>query len=237
MDPAAKAAAIRACGVSDVEMVEFTSETAAMAPEEFAERFLARPGCARPKIVCGGNWRFGAGGRGDPSLLCAMGFDVEVVPYLVHDGLPVSSSRIRACLMAGDVAAANAMLGRVHSLVGEVFRGKGMGSRIGFPTVNVRLGAECSASLARGVYEVQAWGLTAVANLGVAPTLDERAWDEPVLEMHFPGLAARDLSAVPGDGGAVEVSFVRFIRPERKFGSVEELVRRIAADCALVRHA
>ena len=236
MAPGKKVEAIRECGVLDVEMVEFTPEIAAMEAEDFAERFLARPSTPRPLVVSGENWRFGAGARGDHSLLRKMGFGVSVEPYAVCSGETVSSSRIRRCLASGEMDLANAMLGRPYALCGKVFRGKKVGSLIGFPTVNVRLESGIFAPLASGVYEVSVGAVRAIANVGIAPTLGERSWDEPVLEVHFPGMGEE---AVPcaGEGAEIEVSFIRFIRPERKFASLEELKSRIAADCALINHA
>ena len=229
MSPEAKAAAMRACGVEEVDVVDFTSETAALAPEEFAARHLVRAGRPRPVVVCGENWRFGAGGRGDAALLREMGFDVEVVPYAVHDGAAVSSSRIRRCLEAGEVDAANVMLGRPYSLSGARFRGKGLGSSIGFPTVNIAIPHEPPFLLPRGVYEVSVCGRRAIANAGVAPTLGEGAWGEPVVEVHFPN-AGGDAAEAVAESGTLVVAFLRFIRPERKFASLDELKRQIEED-------
>lgn len=229
MSPEAKVAAMRACGVDEVQVADFTAETAALAPEEFALRHLVR-GEERPVVVCGENWRFGAGGRGDAALLREMGFEVDVVPYAVHDGAAVSSSRIRICLESGEVEAANEMLGRPYSVSGARFRGKGLGSRIGFPTVNLELPREPGFLLPNGVYEVSVGGVRAIANAGVAPTLGDGAWKEPVVEIHFPG-AGEGVSAADGP---IEVSFLRFIRPERKFDSVEALKRQISEDIRLI---
>lgn len=177
-----------------VTVLTFTRELAAMSREEFAARYLAG-NC----IICGENWRFGRDGAGDADWLRAQGFAVEVVPYAVYEGEPISSTRIRSCLERGELTAANAMLGRSFSLCGVISRGKGEGAKIGYPTVNLR----------RGVYEVSVNGERAIANYGVAPTFGERAWATPTLEVHF----------------------LRFIRPERKFSSTEELKSQIAADC------
>ena len=225
MTPDEKVAAIRACGVSEVEVLDFTPELAALSPEKFAERhFIGRDG-SRRRVVCGENWRFGAGGRGNADFLRARGFDVEVVPYAVCDGERVSSSRIRECLVGGDVGRAAAMLGRPVSLVGTRFRGKGRGSEIGFPTVNLKVGGPLAGLLPLGAYAAEACGSVAVANYGVAPTMNDAAWTEPVLEVHFAGDPP---SALPAD--AVRVELRRFIRPEMKFASLDDLKRQIAAD-------
>ncbi len=236
MPPAAKVEAIRACSAAEVEMMEFTKATALLSPDEFAEAYLAGGSRRRPRIICGENWRFGAGARGDAELLRSMGFEVEVVPYAVVGGEPVSSSRIRRCLASGELDRVGAMIGRCYSLAGRTFRGKGMGARIGFPTLNVRMPDGFVPPLALGVYEVCVRGVTGVANVGTAPTLGADSWPQPVLEVHFPGCSQRELPFAAQDG-LLEVSFIRFIRPERAFGSMEELTRQIAADCASVSHA
>ena len=212
-------AAIRECGVGEVTALDFTPGMAALSPEEFAAAHFP----SGVEIRCGGNWRFGRGGEGGAAWLRAHGYGVAVLPFATYAGERISSSRIRECLRRGEIGAANAMLGRRFSVSGDVFSGKGEGAALGFPTVNMAV----DAPVAPGVYEVEAGGARAVANYGVAPTFGGRAWERPVLEVHFPGLAA------PPRFGRVE--FVRFMRPERKFGSVEELKRQIAADCATIQ--
>ena len=218
-------AAIRACGVGRVVVMDFTRELAAMPAEAFADA-LPEEGKSGG-VLCGDNWRFGAGGRGDAAFLRARGVAVEVVPYASWRGERISSTRVRAALEAGGMGDAAAMLGRPWSARGEVFAGKGLGSRIGFPTVNVRL-AGLQLRLRRGVYAVEACGRRGVANYGVAPTMGEGAWPEPVLEVHFPGCGP---APSPAAGESLSVAFLRFLRPEMRFRSVDELRRRIAADC------
>jgi len=229
MSPEDKVAAIRACGVESVEMVDFTPELAALSPEEFAERHFAAPGGSRRRVVCGENWRFGAGGRGDADFLRSLGFDVEVVPYAVCGGERVSSSRIRKCLADGDIETAAAMMGRPVAACGTVFRGKGRGAELGFPTVNLHLGESPASLLPLGVYAVEACGCTAVANYGLAPTMGVESWKEPVLELHFADVPPE----LPDE--RVRVEFRRFIRPEKKFSTVEDLKRQISADIMTIR--
>lgn len=220
-----RAAAIRALGVREVTALDFTPELAATPPEEFAAKWLA----GARRVRCGENWRFGAGGAGDADFLRSMGIAVEVAPYATCRGERISSTRIRAALASGDVALANEMLGRRWTVAGDVFRGKGLGSSIGFPTVNARLPAFLPR-LPLGVYEVEALGARAVANWGVAPTMGDRAWATPVLEIHFVDAPPDDLDASP----RLAVSFLRFLRPERRFASVDELRSQLAADCGAI---
>jgi len=127
------------------------------------------------------------------------------------------------------------MLGRPFAAEGAVFHGKGEGRTLGFPTVNLHL--EMAIRLPLGVYVVEVGergekgerGEVAIANYGVAPTMGERAWDAPCLEVHFLNVQ-RPMSKVQ----SVRVEFLDFVRPERTFGSKEELAKQIASDIAFV---
>ena len=135
-----RVAAIRACGVRDVTVVEFTRELAEMPAEEFAARYLTSSVSRLPSSVrCGANWRFGKGGEGDAGFLRKLGLEVEVAPYAEFKGEPISSSRIRGCLENGEIEDANAMLGRRFQVSGFRFQGKGLGGKIGYPTINLEV--------------------------------------------------------------------------------------------------
>lgn len=217
-------AAIRALVRGPVTALDFTPELAALPPEEFAARHFG-DGCV---VRCGPNWRFGRGGAGDAAWLRAHGYAVEVVPPTAADGEMVSSSRIRRALADGDLAAVERMAGRVWTLSGRIVRGKGLGTRLGLPTVNVDPGRP--TCLRRGVYAASVGGMPAVANYGLAPTAGAAAWREPVLELHFIG--AFDASAPALAGGSVTVELRRFLRDERAFGSFAELMVQIRRDIA-----
>lgn len=210
--------AIRECGVKEVVALEFTRELAGMDARDFVRRYFSGFG----RVRCGANWRFGAGAQGDTRLLQSMGFETEVVPFAMFEGRPVSSTRIREALSAGRVEEAAAMLSRPWAATGRRLRGKGLGRALGFPTVNLALPPDVPP-LPFGVYAVEAAGLRAVANFGLAPTAGADAWKTPVLEVNFP--------ENPGETPVeMRVSFLRFIRPERKFASFAELSRQIAID-------
>ena len=201
MDVGERLAAIRACGLKEVVALDFTPE-------------FAR------------NWRFGRGGAADATWLRAHGYSVEVIPAVEYRGEAVSSTRIRAALERGEVEDACAMLGRPFEVRGEVFAGKGEGSRLGYPTVNLKP-SSLNIRLPLGVYAVEIGGVRAVANYGLAPTFGERAWEEPVVEVHF----LRQVPDVQG-GGFAGVKLLRFLRPERRFDSLDALKAQIARDCA-----
>jgi len=235
MTPEAREQAIRACGVERVTMVAFTRQVAEMPPAEFLKKYVFVHGDVRPGwgIRCGENWRFGKGGLGDVAFVRRSGVEVEVVPYAEYKGERISSTRIRACLERGEIEDANAMMGRRFELRGTREEGKGLGRQLGYPTINLRLSTStCNLNLPQGVYEVEMNGERGVANYGLAPTLGAEAWRDPVLEVHLLGSRSSSADRPPPTSAVVEI--VRFLRPERKFASVEELKRQIAADCAAV---
>ena len=226
-----RVAAIKACGVKDVTVVDFTPELAEMPAEEFVDSFLKRKGFRFSTVRCGANWRFGAGGAGDAAFLRERGFGVEVVPYAEYKGEAISSSRIRAALERGEIEDANAMLGRRFQVSGFRFQGKGLGRKIGYPTANLQLSTSTSSlHLPLGVYEVEVDGLRGIANYGLAPTMGDKAWHEPAMEIHFLHCPPPPLSST-----SVNVGLLRFIRKEMKFDSVADLQRQIAEDCAKIQ--
>ena len=225
-----RVAAIKACGVKDVRVLDFTRELAEMPAEEFVVSFLKRSGDRFHAVRCGENWRFGKGGEGNADWLRGRGVEVEVVPYAEYKSERISSSRVRAALERGEIEDANEMMGRKFTVHGSRFKGKGLGKEIGYPTINLELSA-LNLGLPFGVYEVEVEGRMAIANYGFAPTMGDKAWSSPVLEIHI-------LHSTPTPptytSDSTEVEFVRFIRPERKFDSVEDLQRQIAVDCAKI---
>ena len=235
-----KTAAIRACGVREVVTLDFTPELAALEPEDFRARYLNAPDLT---VRCGANWRFGKGGRGDAALLRAHGCTVTVVPYATYDGARISSTRIRQAFAAGDIAAGNAMLGRALTLGGTVVKGKGLGATLGFPTVNIAVASNVELPL--GVYAVAAGGWRGVANYGRAPTMGDKAWKQPVLEVHWLGVGQTQFDHLHDQRDPLHeeraplheerVEILRFLRPERKFASLDELKAQIARDCEAAR--
>ena len=228
-----RVAAIKSCGVKDVTVLDFTRELAEMSAEEFArEWFLAAKGRkGAQRVFCGENWRFGKGGEGNAEWLRMRGVTVEIAPYVEYRGERISSSRIRTALERGEIEDANEMMGRRFQVSGFRFQGKGLGGRLGYPTVNLKL-ETLNLKLPLGVYEVEFEGQKAIANYGLAPTMGDGAWSLPVLEIHI-------LHSTPTPSAytsnSTEVEFVRFIRPEKKFDSIEDLKRQIAADCATIK--
>jgi riboflavin kinase/FMN adenylyltransferase len=234
--PATKARMLGGLGVDAVITQPFTPELAAIEAEDFLP-WLARALPRLTAVYVGENFRFGRGRRGDVALLVAagrrLGVRVLSAPRVNLDGEPISSTRIRALLEAGEIAAANALLGYAYFAHGFVAPGKRLGRTIGFPTLNVPWAPELRPRL--GVYAVRiASARTApavaegwqpgVANYGLRPTVEQAT--EPRLEVHVLGPCAL------GEGDHVKVEWLSFLRPEMKFPGLAELRAQIARDRA-----
>ncbi len=222
---------IAACGVDGTIVLTFTRELAAVEPEAFVKDVLVDRLAAR-QVVVGFNHRFGRAARGDAALLrelgARMGFNVDVVAPLTVDGVPVSSTAIRAALGRGDVDAAARMLGRPYTLPGTVVAGAGRGRTLGFPTANVAPGRP--VLVAPGVYactfEVGGQARRAVVNVGVRPTFGEATLAIEAYLLDFSG----DLY-----GQTVQLTFVSRVREERRFPTVDALRAQIADDVETAR--
>lgn len=217
-------------GVDAVLVVPFDREIAGWTPEEFIDRVLVQPLSARA-VVVGANFRFGSRAAGDVALLKEAGVDrgfvVEGVPL---DGGPQvwSSTYVRNCLAAGDVAGAAEALGRPFTVRGTVIQGDQRGRELGYPTANVPT-PSAEAAPADGVYagwltrRDTAERYPAAISVGTNPT--------------FSGERARRVESYVLDrddlelyGVEVEVSFVERLRGMVRFDSVEDLVTRMHDD-------
>lgn len=234
----AKAAALGALGVQVVHAIPFDATLAAMPAEAFIEEVLHQ-GIGARHLACGHDFAFGHRRGGDIAMLTReaerRGIGLSVVPPVVDESGPISSTRIRRVLQDGYPERAARLLGRDWELHGEVFRGDRLGRELGWPTANILLGSQLEP--ARGVYAVtvrlaDGSAVPGVANVGRRPTLG----GDPVtrLEVH--------LFDWSGDlyGQSIAVALHAFIRPDAKFAGLEELKAAIAADAAearrLLRH-
>jgi riboflavin kinase/FMN adenylyltransferase len=227
---AAKLRLLAATGLDGTIILTFDAALAGLSAEAFVERILVDR-LAISGAVIGFNFYFGKDRRGSPDFLVAQGahhdFSVDVVPPFHHHGRRVSSGAIRDALTAGHLAEANDLLGYPWFVTGQVVHGDKRGRELGYPTANLRLDPDCG--LRHGVYAVRVGVSGArydgVANFGRRPMFDTGAVLLEVFLFDFSG----DLY-----GAALDVAFVAWIRPELKFDSIEELIRRMDDDC---RHA
>lgn len=206
-------------GMERIAALPFDEEMMRTPWQAFFHRLVEEFGAAG--LVCGYDFRFGAQGAGNALRLegaCReAGIPCRVVPEQKLDGVTVSSTHIRRLLAEGDVETAGKFLGHPHILSGQVTAGRHLGRRLGTPTANIP--APHGVLLPRyGVYACKAWvegaEYMAVTNVGVRPTVEgHHATVEPWL-LDFSG----DLY-----GKALTLEFHAFLRPERKFDSLEAL--------------
>jgi riboflavin kinase/FMN adenylyltransferase len=228
-----KMALIRAHGVAHLLVIPFNREFAETSPRHFVSQLVTH---AKPlrEICVGHEWSFGKDRTGNLDLLKQLGiefnFDVVGIPPVSVRGQVVSSTAIRQAVEAGDFARAAEMLGREYTILGTVAHGDAIGNKIGFPTANLEAHSELFPP--NGVYLAEAWmeGIRhhGVINLGVRPTV-ARGEPKRTLEIHLLDFD-RDIY-----GQDMEVRFLQYLRPEKKFENVDALKRQIDADVARAR--
>jgi riboflavin kinase / FMN adenylyltransferase len=228
-----KIALIRSLGVGHLLVIKFDKHFAETSPENFAEQLVRN---AKPlrEICVGHEWSFGKNRAGNLDLLKELGarfdFDVVGIPPVKANGAVVSSTAIRQVVEAGDLTKAAEMLGREYTILGTVTGGEKLGKKIGFPTAN--LSAHSEQFPPNGVYFAEAWLegvlLHGVVNLGYRPTVSSGE-SERILEIHLLDFD-RDIY-----GEDLEIRFVRYLRPEKKFENVDALVRQINVDVRQAR--
>jgi len=229
-----KRALLAAAGVECVLEVAFDAAFARTAAETFVRDFLVEKLGVR-EVFVGSSFRFGRGQSGDLALLRGLGgelgFKALGMSEEVYADAPISSSRIRQAVADGEIESAEQMLGRPFALRGRIVRGERRGRGLGWPTINLM--PEQEVIPARGVYvsdvrlgdELEA--LPAVSNVGVRPTVS--AGTDLVVESHILNFSA-DVY-----GMDAEVTFLRRLRAERAFESVEALSNQIQQDVERAR--
>jgi len=244
-EPARKAELIEALGVDVLCVVPFTPDFSRLSAEAFVHDILVEHLHAA-LVVVGENFRFGHRAAGDVALLerlgRAFGFGVEAPPLVADDGTVFSSTYTRACVDAGDVAAAAAALGRPHRLEGVVIRGDQRGRELGFPTANL-LCHRYAAVPADGVYAARlirpfnrtadgraagggSVALPAAVSIGTNPTFSGRERRVEAYVLDFDG----DLY-----GERLALDFVAHLREMRRYDTVEPLLAQMNEDVERAR--
>lgn len=231
--PERRNAAILAAGATTVFELPFNGEMAAMTDEGFVRNVLV-DGLGVTHVSVGFDFRFGRGRMGHAQRLSslgrALGFGVTIVEEVEGQGAKASSTAIRQALMAGEPELAAEMLGTPWVADGIVESGERNGRKLGFPTANFQLGELIHPK--HGVYAVRAkiegeadWR-PGVANFGRTPTTGLR---DPLLETHI-----FDFS---GDiyGKKLDVQLIAYLRPERRFDSLDLMVEQMHKDAAKAR--
>lgn len=220
-------------GIDEVLTLHFDRATMEQPWQEFVRKTLLRTYRAA-HVVCGHDYRFGAGGKGTPEKLaeeCArLGLGFDCIPEIRMEGQTVSSTLIRSLLEGGETAKAVRFLGHPHILTGTVISGRRLGRTLGIPTANLSvpegiLVPKFGVYAARAVFD----GLTrpAVVNIGVRPTVDGHTVTVEPWILDFDG----DLY-----GHTLRLELTDFLRPEQKFASLEALRSEILRNAETVRN-
>jgi riboflavin kinase / FMN adenylyltransferase len=224
---------IEQLGVGALLIQEFSLDFSRTPPRDFVLSLLRN--AKRLETICvGEGWSFGANRSGSVDLLRELasseGFTLDMVRPVVFEGDIVSSTRVREAVEKGELASAARLLGRPFTVLGTVTKGNLLGRQLGFPTANLR--AHNEQFPPNGVYAVKAWHKDreygGVVNIGIRPTL-EQTQGERILEIHLFDFE-RDIY-----GDEVEVSFLEYLRPEKKFDSLTQLKEQIGRDAGVAR--
>lgn len=209
-------------GIEEVLVSRFDHEMMKQSWESFVEDTLIR-NLHATHLVAGHDFHFGYKGEGNPQKLLAkcaeLGIGCDIISKVEQEGITVSSTYIRTLVAQGEMERANSFLGHPHTISDTVSHGKKLGSALGFPTVNLHLHPHVLPP-AHGVYATRVWfengkSEIAVTNVGTRPTVDDGE------NLNVEGFIL-DFS---GDlyGQNIRMEFYKFLRPERKFPSLEAL--------------
>jgi riboflavin kinase/FMN adenylyltransferase len=229
---------LAATGIDLTLVLPFNDELRRWSAQEFAHRVFCNA-LHTAEVHEGESFRFGYGAEGDVTSLSELGkefkFIVQAYEPRIFDGAPVSSSRIRALLAAGNIREANALLGYTFSIRSTPAPGRGYGTRYTVPTINLAPYAELLPAI--GVYVTRltvgrdqaARTFQGVTNVGNRPTFGA---DSFAVETHLLDFEPIELN----ESTPLELSFLHRLRDERRFESPEALRAQIANDVAEAKH-
>lgn len=210
-------------GVDGVTVVRFDPQMSQMSAADFAQQVVVEQ-VGATHVVVGENFRFGHRAAGDADTLREAGLQVSVLDLLAGGDAPLSSTRVRAAVAAGDMELAAAILGRHHGVEGPVVPGHRRGRELGYPTANVQVDPLAAVPL-DGVYAgAVSWHdgeRPAAISVGTNPTFGDGGRSVEAYLLDFDG----DLY-----GQRLQVDFWHHIRPMVAFDDVEALKRQMADD-------
>ncbi|MDQ6632565.1 MAG: bifunctional riboflavin kinase/FAD synthetase [Verrucomicrobiota bacterium] len=224
---------IGSLGADTTLLIHFDKSFSEISGEKFI-RDLAEDFGRIHSVCVGSNFTFGYKRGGDVALLKKLGaelnFTVHGLAAVSLDGQPVSSTRVREAIRAGDFDAASQMLGRAYSLCGKIIEGDKLGRQLGFPTANLNVAGLILPPT--GVYAIHATvsekTYRAVLNIGFCPTL-KNPTPQVQMEAHLLDFSENIY------GREMEIIFVEKLREEQKFSSLEDLKLQIAKDIKTAR--
>jgi riboflavin kinase/FMN adenylyltransferase len=224
---------LASCGADYLLEIDFTRDFSTLTPEDFLSKHIfSFEGIS--KIYLGHDFAFGANKSGDFNVAKSFCENKKTSLMLQQEykikSSSVSSTEVRNAILAGDIHKANELLGRNYFLSGRVIKGEGRGKKIGYPTANLGYDKELIIP-AKGVYitQVRIKDMTynSVTNVGINPTFNT-GYDVHV-ESHLLDFT-QDIY-----GDEIRVSFIKKLRDEKKFPSVNDLIEQITADADLAR--
>ncbi len=230
-----KTALLEKYGINHLVRIRFTKEFAALSSEEYIRQVLVEK-IGTKKLVIGHDHRFGKNRAGNFADLVAKekvyGYEVEEIPKQEIDDITINSTRIRNALNEGNIHIGNEYLGRAYSITGKVVKGDELGRKIGFPTANISVNSPHKLIPYNGSYAVQVSFpnqnhiYSGMMNMGYRPTVDGRKHSIEVHIFNF------DKTIY---GKTLTISFLKLIRPEEKFDSLEDLKIQLRKDKLLAQ--
>jgi riboflavin kinase/FMN adenylyltransferase len=233
--PAQRNALIAGLGVDALVIAHFDSALSKMSPDSFVHDILKRL-LGATAIVVGNNFRFGHDRSGDVQYLAevqsVMGFELQALEPVMMDGVPISSTRVREAILAADMASAEEMLGHSYYFEGRVVHGRKLGRTLGYPTANLEP-VYRQVAPPDGIYAVEVTlpggkRFGGACSIGNRPTVDGAGHSIEVYLLDFDG----DIY-----DAVVDMRFVRRLRDELKFDSLDALKRQIETDVVETRAA
>lgn len=221
-------------GIDRVIVEHFTAHFAGLSTQDFIEKILVG-GLQVKWLMVGEDFRFGAKRAGNTDDLRAAGkkygFEVEIMPDVMHGADRISSSLVRTALMNSDFARAADLLGHPYAISGRVIHGNKLGRELGFPTMNLRMAQEYP--VLSGIFITRAHGLAdhslpAVSCIGTRPTVDDSG--RRLLETHIFDYNQNCY------GKLVQIEFLEKLRDNEKFGSIAALTEAIQRDADNARN-
>ena len=224
-----KETAMKESGVDILISLPFDKTICEISAEDFFEEIIIKKLNAK-HVICGYDYTFGSKGQGTTALLAelckARSVGLTVIPKIEKDGIPVSSSAIRDLLAEGDPEKASCLLGRPYSLSSVVIDGQHLARNLGFPTVNQTppsgmLIPKYGVYVSEIIIENSDKKLYGITNVGVRPTV---GGNTPFVETHIFDFSGNLY------GLRINIGFLKFLREERKFESLEELTTQVNSD-------
>jgi riboflavin kinase/FMN adenylyltransferase len=223
---------LESCGVDVAVIIPFSREFSEQSPEDYIENFLVKyfhPSC----IVIGYDHKFGRDRKGDFAMLQRFkeqfNYDLVEISKQNLDDITISSTKIRHALLAGEITKANELLGYNYSISGLVIKGLQNGRKLGYPTANMQLIEPTKLTPQNGIYAVYVYvegvKYAGMLSIGFNPTFGGKVVSVEVNILNFD----QDIY-----GQMITIEFVKYIRSEKKFDNLQDLIKAIDNDKILI---